>query len=522
MPVSITAGAACALVGVWAVIVGRRRPRRGSPTAAEVSGAEAGFGISRGALAAITALAALTVLAGWRSFVEERRLRSAKASIADFYYTRVRVMGEVVSEAKRTSSGLRFAVRSSSLSSEGGFDRSGVRLMVTSSGMGAPPLGATIVVSGVLAPPRPSLAAYYERSHVVAVLRAGFVEIRAPPNRMLQMSEWVRARLSRAVSASLPRREGALMLGLLIGDDDDLDPSTREAFRYAGMSHLTAVSGQNFAVVLAMAAFGIDALRRRRIGEESSRHNWPRTVALVAVGLFFGLLTRWEPSVLRAGAMAVLGLCLTTAGARIRPLEVLSLSMAALFVIDPFLADSAGFQLSAAATAGILVSGRAWAKSWAQATRGTLGRGTLAPLGARAAEGLSTLAAVCAAAQVYVTPVLFWRFGTLQPAGVVSNLLAVPIAEIASLIGFAAAIPGMFAPVVARYLLEVSGPALSLLIRTAEGFSDFPPFEVTMSETVRGIIAAVVCCSVALLARASRRWLCPRFPHEKAERLWMR
>ena len=98
---------------------------------------------------------------------------------------------------------------------------------------------------------------------------------------------------SNAASSSMPPADAALARGLVIGDDRDEPPAMIERFRRSGLSHLTAVSGENVAFVLAAAG---PLLRRLR---PSSR--WAATLALIG---WFVALTRFEPSVLRAGVMA--------------------------------------------------------------------------------------------------------------------------------------------------------------------------------------------------------------------------
>jgi competence protein ComEC len=75
------------------------------------------------------------------------------------------------------------------------------------------------------------------------------------------------------------------------------------------------------------------------------------------VGLFV-LLTRWEPSVLRAGVMAVLVLVGVATGRGPGGRRSLCLAVALLLLADPGLSGSLGFQLSVAATAGVLWAGR--------------------------------------------------------------------------------------------------------------------------------------------------------------------
>src|SRR5439155_1232913 len=93
-----------------------------------------------------------------------------------------------------------------------------------------------------------------------------------------------RARVARV----FPGRSGGLLLGLALGDTSRLDPGIEEDFRATGLSHLTAVSGENVAMFLApiLGLATMLGLGRR----------WRLAVGLFAVG-FFVLLTRAEPSV---------------------------------------------------------------------------------------------------------------------------------------------------------------------------------------------------------------------------------
>src|SRR4029450_7181055 len=96
-------------------------------------------------------------------------------------------------------------------------------------------------------------------------------------------------------SEPLPEDDAALFRGLVLGDDAEQPPAMTDRFRASGLSHLTAVSGQNVAFLL--AAVGPLARRRRPIAR------WAVTVALIG---WFVMLTRFEPSIIRAGAMAAL------------------------------------------------------------------------------------------------------------------------------------------------------------------------------------------------------------------------
>jgi competence protein ComEC len=200
-------------------------------------------------------------------------------------------------------------------------------------------------------------------------------------------------------AASLPRDERALYTGLVLGDDRDQSPATADDFRAAGLSHLLAVSGQNVAFALA-AAWPLLRLLPLRT----------RFAAALFVLALFGVMTRWEPSVLRAEAMAAVGLFAYTVGRPASTLRLLALAVSGLLLVDPLLVRSVGFLLSVGACVGIAV---------------------LAPPLASRLPGPRPLAAAVAvtlAAQVGVAPVLAPVFGGVPVAAVPANLLAVAAA----------------------------------------------------------------------------------------------
>ena len=112
----------------------------------------------------------------------------------------------------------------------------------------------------------------------------------APP--IFAAANWVRRHLSEGAE-SLSREHRSLYTGMILGDDRDQSPATADDFRAAGLGHLLVVSGQNVAFVLALVA---PLTTRLRPGG--------RLVAVLVVLLIFAVLTRFEPSVMRAVTMA--------------------------------------------------------------------------------------------------------------------------------------------------------------------------------------------------------------------------
>lgn len=207
----------------------------------------------------------------------------------------------------------------------------------------------------------------------------------------------------------LSDRQRSLFTGLVIGDDRRQPPELADDFLGAGLTHLLAVSGQNVAFALALAG---PVLRRLRL--------WPRLLATVAVIALFGVMTRFEPSVLRASAMAALAATLAIGGRPTSRVRVIGLAVTGLLIVDPLLVRSVGFRLSASAALAIVVV----------APRLT----PVLPGPAALREALG----VTLAAQIGVAPVLLATFGPIPVASFPANLLAVPVAGLVMVWGLTA------------------------------------------------------------------------------------
>ena len=167
---------------------------------------------------------------------------------------------------------------------------------------------------------------------------------------MARTADVVRERFAEATDG-LPADARGLLPGLVIGDTSRTPHDLDEAMLVTGMTHLSAVSGSNVAIVLAAALglAGLLGLRRR----------WRPPLAAVLL-LAFVVLVRPEPSVVRAAAMGAVGLLGLSTSRRRAGIPALSVAVLVLLVWDPWLARSAGFALSTLATLGLLLFAGPW------------------------------------------------------------------------------------------------------------------------------------------------------------------
>lgn len=289
-------------------------------------------------------------------------------------------------------------------------------------------------------------------------------------------------RLDTVLAQAAPGDAGALMAGLVTGDDRMLSPQRLDAFRATGTSHITAVSGSNVALFWAIFATlgGATGWRRRLIWQA------------LTIGVIFGyaLLAGFQPPAIRAAIVAAGAIFASRFGRRPDHLTLLVLTAALMVAIEPGNLQSVSFRLSfAAASALVLVLGG------------------FAPRGLAGWFWSALLAVI--AADLATMPVLAYAGLPLAPATIPANLLIGPAVEIAfplaALIGTAGlavpalaaalAVPGQF---IVRYVfLAVDGLAGWHAVVAPDAFSGITGDFLALS----GVLG------VAALSREGRGWV---------------
>jgi competence protein ComEC len=154
----------------------------------------------------------------------------------------------------------------------------------------------------------------------------------------------IRAATAARIRSLYPEPASDFLEGILVGAPQSGSIELTAILRTAGVSHLVAVSGYNLTVLVSVLATVVLPLAGRRIGS-----------GLLALGLVvFAGISGFEPSVLRAGAMAGLLLVAYLVGRPAALPRLLAFSVLVLVWAAPgLLLFDLGFQLSVAATAGI-------------------------------------------------------------------------------------------------------------------------------------------------------------------------
>ena len=234
--------------------------------------------------------------------------------------------------------------------------------------------------------------------------------------------EAIRQASGDALQKVISEPEGGLATAILIGLRDRVDRGLAAAFTTAGVSHIVAISGWNIAIVAATVA----ALLRGFVGR---RRRAAVTIgAIVAYTLFAGA----SPSVVRAAFMSGVALMAVESGRGSRVTVSLAWAISIMLLLDPGIVGDVGFQLSAAATAGLV--------AWGTPLTRRLGdRFPRMPGWMRDTLGVSL------AAQAATLPIALLTFGRLSLVAPAANLMAVPLVPPVMAAGAVAFVAGWLA-----------------------------------------------------------------------------
>jgi ComEC/Rec2-related protein len=274
-----------------------------------------------------------------------------------------------------------------------------------------------------------------------------------------------------STARSITPDSGALVAGLAIGDDSALSGQMLARMKTLSLTHLTAVSGANCAIVIG----GVFLLLKR----SGSRRFITLSLSLLALVLYV-VVVGFEPSVIRAAVMASVVLLCSFAGRRVPPTIALSWAVILVLSIWPGMVTSLGFWLSVTATAAILLIAPALYKK----------------LSARMPAGLALGLAVVVSAQLWCLPMLVNLSGGLPTYSILANLLAEPLVAPVTVLGILAFVVSIVLPTLAALLYWLASCA-AFGIELISNLAQLPAATIWWPEGWLGVVLMLV--SVCLL-----------------------
>ncbi len=264
------------------------------------------------------------------------------------------------------------------------------------------------------------------------------------------------------LSRIFPAPESSLVQGILLGDESAMPADLDDSFRRSGTSHLIAISGFNIAIVSSL----ITLLFASLLGK------WRGTAAAIISISLYTILVGANPPVVRAAIMGSLSLMGLLIGRRNGGLNALFLTAGIMLAFRPFLLWSISFQLSAAATLGLVL----FASPIQRILQQFFSTRMEENLARKVSSGLGEYFFYTIAAQITTLPILLHHFHQFPWVTLLANPLVLPLQPPLMITSGAALILGWIHPVLGQIAALVSMPFITLTIKlvTWAGTLDFP------------------------------------------------
>ena len=257
-----------------------------------------------------------------------------------------------------------------------------------------------------------------------------------------------------------PDPEAALFAGILIGVEQGIPVGVMEAFRSTGTSHIIAISGFNMTILAALFAILFGKLLGR----------WRGALAAVLGIAFYTVLVGMNAAVVRAAILGILGILAVQIGRRQMALNSLAFAAALMALANPFVLWDVGFQLSFAATLGLVLYADALTLGFNRLAVRRLPASAVQRLSGPVSEYfLMTLAAL-----VVALPVTIYYFRQLSLSSLVANPLILPAQPPLMILGGIALLAGMAYLPLGQLLAYLAWPFAAYSIRIVELLARIP------------------------------------------------
>lgn len=281
----------------------------------------------------------------------------------------------------------------------------------------------------------------------------------------------VREHIQRSFNRVLSPRESGLLQGIVFGIKDGIDSQTYTQFKNAGVLHVVAASGANTSILSVLMITVLGVLLRRK---------WA-LVGTAIIVIVYAVLAGLQPSIVRASLMALIALTAGLLGRQNFALASLSITVLIMLMLSPLLLFDAGFQLSCAATAGILL------------LKPHLDSFTPWLPVSFTADANTTLAA-----QIATIPILLFTFGSFSMVSFLTNLAVLWMVPILMILGGLAALSSFILPILTPLILYLTFPLLSFFFIVVKFGSD-AAFPLQVSSVPIWFIAAYYCLLIGFL-----------------------
>ena len=294
---------------------------------------------------------------------------------------------------------------------------------------------------------------YLAQRRIYSTINFPYIQLmeRDQGNRLLAGVYNLRKKSYALINLYLPQPSAGLLSGILLGIENDIPSSLELAFQKTGTAHIVAISGYNMAL---LAGLTLQLLRKR------FSLWWALLLAIITITLYT-ILVGAAPGVIRAALMSSLAMTAQLIGRKQAGPFTLVVTIAVLCTFNPLYLWDAGFQLSVAATFGLVLYADRMADWFARIAGQHLPSVLVEKIKAPVGEYfLFTLAA-----QVTTLPVILYHFERFSLSAFLANPLILPVQPLIMVLGGLSVFSGLLWQPVGQLLAYLAWVPLTYTIR---------------------------------------------------------
>ena len=290
-------------------------------------------------------------------------------------------------------------------------------------------------------------------------------------NIISNIINYVQNNIKENMSNILDEEQGALCIGILIGDRENISDITEDNFKKSNLTHMLAVSGSHITYIIVALTTLLSKTNRK----------FSLIITIIFL-LFFTVLTGFTASVLRASIMGILTLLASILHRKSDTINNLGISSIIILLYNPYLLVDAGFLLSYAGTIGIIFFSK---KISVSLNKINLNLGNITQNNNRKILFIKSIIekiilyvisslSVTISANIVIIPIMAYMFSTISFTFWISNILAGSIMEVVTIFGFITYLISIVFPMLAEFLGIALNLFLTILLKIAEISSIIP------------------------------------------------
>lgn len=282
----------------------------------------------------------------------------------------------------------------------------------------------------------------------------------------------IRSYVVAEIGNNFPEPHAKLLAGMIIGTREEFSQSFAQALSISGTAHVIAVSGYNIALIVS-AIIALSGWINRRI---------LLYLTYLFIFIFIGIVGFDNLPALRAGLMGFITITSLILGRKSQALFVLFLVAGIMSMQNPLVYKSISFQLSFAATLGLMLLSDRISSFVGKILPKTLSE-----------EAGTTLTAI-----IVTFPITFANFGTFGIYSLLANILIAPLVPVISLSGIAWLVIHNYSELLAMILKGIIWGSIESMIRVINWTAQLPNSQIEFDNNTT-IISLIVLVFLAIL-----------------------